>query len=103
MLGDGKEFPPLSSSQDMGKRRGRTKPSGSTATGFCTLGREPTASTGSNTSLCPEQVGEGVSREGFLMMQRTERETKMEVISEAGSNPGIHAAERSNKGKSSET
>lgn len=89
--------------EDTGKRSGRMNPRGSSETGLHTRGREPTTSTGSKTSPCFEQVGEWVFGQGFWMMERTEGETKMEVISEAGSNPGIHAAERSNKGVSSET
>lgn len=89
--------------QDTGKRSGRMNPRGSTETGLHTRSREPTTSTGSKTSPCFGQVGEWVFGEGFQMMERTEGETEMEVISEAGSNPGIHAAAISNKGASSET
>lgn len=48
-------------------------------TGLCT---SRGGATGTNTSSCLEQVGEWEFREGFLKMERTDRETKTEASQE---------------------
>ena len=98
MPGDGKEetvsaleFLSVAALQETKQQSDKDNECSVVTTGLRTSRRQPTGSASSDTFPCLGQVGGWVFREGFL---------KMEINSEAKSNPRILVAKRSNNGTS---